>query len=57
MSKTLRELVEETYKQRHKFRNMAVLYDDPEDLPDIQSMSDEELWASYLQLSNIGPVG
>ena len=57
MSKTMRELVVEEFKERHNFRNMAILYDNPELLPDIESMSDEELWMEFQQFINIGPIG
>lgn len=55
--KTIRELVEEEFKQRHQFMNDAVHYDDPIPFPDIDSMTDEELWEEFKQHAGGAAVG
>lgn len=54
--KTLRELVEEATLRHIEFLNRAVYYDDPQPIPDLSSMTDEELWKEYNDLPK-GAIG
>jgi len=45
--RTLREMVEQTLKDHLDWLNLAVHYDDPKPIPDLQILSDEELWTEF----------
>lgn len=56
-NKTMRELVIAELADRHRWRNETTYYDDPKVLPDLESMSDEEVWHLFLQFAGGVAVG
>ena len=57
MAKRMRELVEEELRSRHDWANKAIHYDDPQELPNLMLLTDEEVWELFMQHAGGAAVG